>query len=152
MAELLKLSWLIPVFALLGGLTGCLSVKPIYYKDDKAVAVRYVDNYRSLYNDERFEEMYALLSKRVQQEVAKEEFVSQMQKAKQSNGKFLNAHEIKSEVVPVGSAREVRIMYESEFELGPCSEGYAILVDGNNAIIDAAFFNPISARSPSPQR
>jgi hypothetical protein len=107
-------------------LTACLTVKPIHYKEDKAVAVDHVRRFRALYNERKFADAYSLLSARVASEISLKDFVLQMQKLQADNGLFVEGQEVKFEVVPLASAREIRLLYDSKFEKRAFNEGYAI--------------------------
>ena len=121
-------------------LTACLTIKPIHYEDDKALAVNQVRRFRALYNEGKFADAYSLLSVRVASEISLKDFVLQMQKLQAENGLFVEGQEVKFEIVPLASAREVRLLYDSKFEKRAFNEGYAILVDGDNAAIDMFAF------------
>jgi hypothetical protein len=140
------------VSLMVGCLSGlaCFSVKPIYYADDKAVARKQVEKFHQLYNDGSYEQLYELLTKRVKNEVSKDDFVSNFSTLKTDNGQFIEATEVKSEVVPQAAVREVRIKYSSKFEKGWCDEGFAIFVDENDALVDLAMINPANGPA-SPQ-
>jgi hypothetical protein len=130
------------IFFVLSGLvlTACITIKPIHYKDDKAVAVDLVRRFRALYNERNFAGAYALLSPRLAAETSKNDFIAQMQKLQAENGLFVQGKEVKSEIIPLAAAREVRLLYDSEFEKTAFNEGYVILADGENSVIDMIAF------------
>jgi len=122
--------------------SACVSVKPIYYDDDKAVARKKVEQIHQLYNQDDFAAVYDLVTERLKREVTKDVFIATLTEVKQSNGLFLEAKEIDSQVVPDASYREVRLKYSSKYEKGWCNEGFAIFVDGSGAIVDLLMMNP----------
>ena len=138
------------VAAFLSISSACVSVKPIYYDDDKAVARKKVDQIHQLYNQDDFGAIYDLVTDRLKREMPKEDFIAAFTKLKESNGNFIEANEIDSQVVPAASFREVRLKYSSKYEKGLCDEGFALFVDGGNSLVDLLMINPAeTATKPS---
>lgn len=116
--------------------TACVSIKPIYYDDDKKVAEKHVEKFHQLLNEEKYDEIYNLFTQKVQTGQSKEQFVRALKNILAINGKVKNSKLIKSDVKPEASFRLVHMFYETEFEKGKQLEEFDCLVDGNNAIFD----------------
>lgn len=116
--------------------TACISVKPIYYDDDKKVAEKHVEKFHQLLNEEKYDEIYNLFNKKMQTAQSKEQFTKALQNILAVNGKVKNSKLIKSEVKLVESVRLVHMFYETEFEKETRLEEFDCLVDGENAIFD----------------
>ncbi|MEO7660613.1 MAG: hypothetical protein ABIV48_13445 [Pyrinomonadaceae bacterium] len=123
-------------------ISACVSVKPIYYDDDKAAARKKIEQIHQLYNQDDFAAIYELVTVRLKKETTKDEFVAILTKLKKDNGLFVEANEVDSQVVPEASFREVRIKYSSKYENGWCSEGFALIVDDKDAVVDLLMINP----------
>lgn len=132
-------------------ISACINVKPIYYDDDKAVARKKIEQIHQLYNQGDFAAVYELVTDRLKKEMAKDAFVASLTKLKEENGRFLEANEIDSQVVPEASFREVRFKYSSKYEKGWCNEGFALFVDGKDAVVDLLMINPADG-PPQPKR
>jgi hypothetical protein len=143
-AEIEMIRFAVTLFSSLSilGFSACVTVKPIYYEDDKNVVREKVEHAHKLYNNSDYKSIYDLLTDRVKHEVTQEEFVGILERVKADNGNFLEAKEIDSQVVQQGSFREVRLKNSSNYERGNCEEGYAVFVDGGNAIFDLLMINP----------
>jgi len=133
------------VVAFLCAASACISVKPIYYDDDKSLARKKVEQIHQLYNSDDFAPIYDLVTDRLKKEATKEQFVANITKLKQDNGRFVEAKETDSQVVPEASFREVRLKYSSKYEKGWCNEGFALFVDGKEAAVDLIMINPSDA-------
>ncbi len=122
--------------------SACVSVKPIYYDDDKALARKKVEQLHQFYNSDDFTAIYDLVTDRLKNETTREQFVENLTKLKQDNGRFIEAKETDSQIVPEASFREVRLKYSSKYEKGWCNEGFALFVDGKEAVVDLLMINP----------
>ena len=133
-------------------LTGsCVSVKPIYYDEDKVTARGKVHQLHELYNRETFSDIYDMLSDRLKNEQTREQFIASLTRLKADNGRFLQSQETKIQVIPQAATREVDIRFSSEYEKGWCDEGFALFVDGKESVIDVLMINP--SKGPSqPER
>lgn len=123
-------------------ISSCVNVKPIYYDDDKALARKKIEQIHQLYNQDDFAAVYEIMTDRLKKEQSKEAFVASLKQLKEDNGRFLETNEIDSQVVPQASFREVRLKYSSKYEKGWCNEGFALFVDGKEAIVDLLMINP----------
>ena len=135
----------------LAAMSACVSVKPIYYDDDKAVARSKVVQLHVLYNNDDFAAIYELLTDRLKHETTKEAFVASLAKLKVDNGRFVESKDVDSQVVPQASRREVLLKYSSKYEKSWCDEGFALFVDGKDAVVDLLMINP-SAGPAQPKR
>jgi hypothetical protein len=122
--------------------SACVNIKPIHYDDDKAVARKKIEEIHQLYNQGNFTAVYELLTDRLKKEQSKDAFVASLAKLKEDNGRFLEATEIDSQLVPEAAFREVRLKYSSKYEKGWCNEGFALFVDGKGAVVDLLMVNP----------
>ncbi len=128
--------FLTTIFIYLIGTTACISVKPIYYEDDKKIAESQVEKFHQLFNDEKYDEIYNLYTPKVQNQQSKEQFISVLQNFRASFGRIKNSKIVKSEVNPQAATRLVHMFYETEFEKGKKLEEFDCLVDGQNGIFD----------------
>lgn len=118
----------------------CLSAKPIYYSDDKAVAIKAVEKVHQLYNDERYEEILQMfVAKKEENPGERDRFLAAMKKNHTERGKIMGYHETKYQITPRASDRELLLVFGTEFEKGSYGEGFVVLVDGENALLIGYF-------------
>lgn len=122
--------------------TSCVNVKPIYFEDDKTVARKKIEQIHELYNQENFAAVYELLTDRLKKEQTKDQFISSLKQLKESNGLFIEAIEIDSQVVQQAAFQEVRLKYSTKYEKGWCNEGFALFINGKEAVVDLLMINP----------
>jgi hypothetical protein len=116
--------------------TACISVKPIYYDDDKKIAEKHVEKFHQLFNDEKYDEIYNLYTPKIQNAQSKEQFAAALQKLRAEAGRIKNSKIIKTDVKPLASSRLVHMFYETEFEKSKLFEEFDCLVEGENAVFD----------------
>lgn len=114
----------------------CVSIKPVYYDEDKKVAEKQVEKFHQLFNEEKYDEIYNMFTEKEQNQQSKEQFVTALKNILAIQGKVKNSKLVKSEVKPKASFRVVHMFYETEFEKGKQLEEFDWLVDGNDALVD----------------
>ncbi len=124
------------IFILCFGIISCISVKPIYYDDDKKVAESHVTKFHQLFNEEKYNELFDFYTPKGRNQSSKEQFATDLQNLRSKYGPIKNSKLAKSEVKLQASTRLVHIFYETEFEKGRVIEEFDCLVDGQNAIFD----------------
>ncbi len=118
----------------------CFSAKPIYYTDDKAVALKAIDKVHQLYNDEKYEEILTMFLKKQESNPGeRDRFLFAMKKNRAERGKIIGYQETKYQITPKASFRELLFMLRTEFEKGTYEEGVVVLVDGDTAVLDGYF-------------
>lgn len=117
-------------------MSGCFSVKPVYFEDDKRIAQKQIEKFHALFNEKRYEEMYELFTSNKQREISKEQFVSHLKDLYSQAGPVENSKLIKIEVRVEASIRLVHMFYETRFEGGKRFEEFDCLTDGEKASID----------------
>ena len=116
--------------------TACVSIKPVYYDDDKKVAEKHVEKFHRLLNEEKYDEIYNLFTQKVQTKQSKDQFVRAFKSILAINGKVKNSKLVKSDVKPNDSFRVVHMFYETEFEKGKQLEEFDCFVDGDKVVFD----------------
>lgn len=135
-----KAKYFAPIFLFTAAAMACISAKPIYYADDKAVAIKAVEKVHQLYNDEKYEEILQMFVPRKEQNPGeRERFFESMKKNYAERGKIIGYHETKYQITPQSNHRELLFMFRTDFEKGTHGEGYVILVNGEEAVLDGYF-------------
>jgi len=120
--------------------TSCVSVKPVYYKDDKAVALKAVEQVHQLFNDENYEGILQMFARQTEENGGeRDQFLASMKKNRAERGRIVNYKETKYQLTPNASHRELLFLFTTEFEKGIYEEGFVVLVDGENAKLDGYF-------------
>ena len=118
------------------GAISCVSVKPIYFEDDKKVAERHVEKFHQSFNEEKFDGMFELFTPKGRNESSRETFARDLKSLRSRFGRIKNSKLVKSEVKPQASTRLVHMFFETEFDNGKLIEEFDCLVNGDNAIFD----------------
>jgi hypothetical protein len=116
--------------------TSCVSVKPIYYENDKKLADSYVKEFHSLYNNRDYKKIYEMFSDKIKKQQSKEQFISALEKLQNEKGKVVKSEIIKSEIKPLASYRLVHSFYKTTYEKAVKYEEFDCLVDGENTLFD----------------
>jgi hypothetical protein len=117
--------------------TGCVSVSPIYYDDDKAVAKHTVERFHELFNDEKYDEIYDLFSDKGKQVAeTKENFIGHLRNLRNSSGRITSSTPETIDVKPQSSTRLVHMFYSSQFEKKIIREEFDCIVDGKRGLIE----------------
>jgi hypothetical protein len=124
------------LFFLCFGVISCVSVKPIYYDDDKKVAESHVEKFHQLFNEEKYNDLFDFYTPKGRNQSSREQLIIDLQNLRSKYGFIKNSKLVKSEVKPQSSTRLVHMFYETEFEKGKVIEEFDCLVDGQNAIFD----------------
>lgn len=124
------------LFFLCFGLISCVSVKPIYYDDDKKLAESLIEKFHQSFNEEKYPDMFDLYTPKGRNQSGKEQFALDLQNLRSKLGRIKNSKLVQSEVKPQASTRLVHMLYETEFEKGKIIEEFDCLVDGQNVIFD----------------
>jgi len=130
--------------------SGCVSVAPVYYEDDKKTAQKKVEEFHQYYNDKNFKEMYKLMSAETQKVLSEEMFVQKFEKTYTDLGKIIKSDSVKSDVKPQAASRLVTFIYETEFQNGKLEEKFVCSTDGKQAFIEI-YDQPNKVRSKASQ-
>ncbi len=95
---------------------GCLSIKPVYYEHERNVAIKQVEKYHKLYNENKFGEIYEMFTIEQKQEKSEELVVSAIRQFYKKAGKVKNTKLIDSSVRNKLSHKIVNLSYQTEFE------------------------------------
>jgi hypothetical protein len=114
----------------------CVSVKPIYYEDDKKIADNYVKEFHNLYNNRDYKKIYEMFSDKIKKQQSKEQFIFALEKQQNEKGKVVKSEIIKSEIKPLASYRLVHSFYKTTYEKAVKYEEFDCLVDGENTLFD----------------
>jgi|GEM_PF-3945351 len=116
---------------------GCpFSVKPVYFEDDKKIALQLVEKFHSYLDDENFDAIYDLFSNKVRSQQSKEQFINKLKVFRIEVGKVKTARNLKLDVTPQASFRIVHMIFSTQFENRLVSEEFDCLVDGQKATFD----------------
>ena len=124
------------LFLLCFGMISCVSVKPIYYEDDKKVAEGHVQKFHQFLNEEKYDDMFDLFTPTGRNESSRETFTRDLRNLRSAMGRIKDSKLVRSEVKPGASKRLVHMYFETEFENGKLIEEFDCLVDGNTAVFD----------------
>jgi len=124
------------LFFLCFGAVSCISVKPIYYDDDKKLAENHVEKFHQSFNEEKYTDMFDLYTPKGRNQSSREQFIVDLQNLRLKLGRIKNSKLVKSEVKPQSSTRLVHMFYETEFDKGKIIEEFDCLVNDQNAIFD----------------
>lgn len=114
----------------------CVSIKPVYFDDDKKIAMMKVDKFHQLFNDDKFDQMYDLFSLETRKDVSIQEFSKSFQQLKNETGKVKKSNVVSSDIKVEAAYRKVELIYKTEFENFTMREKFQCLVDGKDAVID----------------
>lgn len=130
--------------------SGCVSVTPIYYDDDKKISQQQVEKFHQLYNDENYAEMYKVMSLETRKVLSQESFVKKFEQTRSDLGKVIKSDLVKSDVKPKATTRIVELIYETEFENDKTKELFIFSTDGKQAFIEV-YNQPDKNKSESSQ-
>jgi len=125
------------IFAILGALTtaACLfSAKPIYYENDKRVALEHVAAFHNYLSDGDYERIYELFDKKVTSQQSKEQFIGALRSFQDQAGAFRKHTIVTIDVRPQADFRLVHIILDSEFDRIRTQEEFDCFVDGATAV------------------
>ena len=118
---------------LVAGFSACwASFKPIYNDVEKAKADRMVAQFHELYNESRFEEMYALLDDSMRATVNKEQHMASLKQVYEKWGKVRDSRVSEARVFP-GNPIQIRAIYNTQFEKGQGQEWFTCNIHGEEA-------------------
>lgn len=117
------------VFILLFG-ASCVSVKPISFEMDEAIAERQVGRLHRLMNDKKYDEISGLIN--APDGASREQFIQSLRQLRESAGSITHSKPIKLESEIQGRIRRVHMFFETEFETGKRFEEFVCDVDGND--------------------
>lgn len=116
---------------------GCvLSLKPVYYEEDKKVAFRLVEKFHFYLDDGNFEAIYDLFSNKIRSQQGKEQFINRLKAFRAETGKVKITKNLKTDVTPQASFRIVHMIFSTQFENKLVFEEFDCLVDGQKVTFD----------------
>lgn len=129
-----KLVFLIISVSLL--ITACISVKPIYYDDDKKLAYEKGEEFHQLFSDKKYKEIYQnTFSAESRKLLSFENFLAAFGEYRTNCGKVKNSKLVKEGIQPEASYRRIDLIYETELENCLMRERIVFHVDGEKAEI-----------------
>lgn len=114
----------------------CVSIKPIYFEDDKRIAIKKIESFQNLFNEQKYDEIYTFFSSAARNRQSKDQFITSLQKLHDDVGIVINSRLLKSEIRAEASFRLVHMFYETEFRKGKRFEEFVCLVDDEKVLID----------------
>lgn len=124
------------LFFLCFSVISCVSVKPIYYDDDKKVAESRVEKFHQSFNEEKYDDMFDAFTPKGRNQSSKEQFILDLKNLRSKLGRIKIGKLVKSDVKPQFATRLVHMFYETEFEKGKLIEEFDCIVDRQSAIFD----------------
>lgn len=111
----------------------CVSIKPVYYDDDKKVAENAVQAFFQMLNNEKYNDIYALYDEQARSEQSKESLIQAAKQTLTQYGKVQNSSLVEAKVFPKTSTREVRMEYKAKFDRGERFVWFIWNVNGKQA-------------------
>jgi hypothetical protein len=126
--------------ATLSGLAGCLSIKPIYNKEEIKRAENATQGFHEMFDKEDYAGLYEITDPLAKAEKSKEKFLEIMKLVRSNLGKTVDRQLMSSNVVPKVGFNEVELVYECRFEKGKKIEKLVWYVrDGNAGLYSFVF-------------
>ncbi|MBK8812752.1 MAG: hypothetical protein IPN69_18750 [Acidobacteria bacterium] len=113
----------------------CFRIDPIYFADDKNLAEKKIEYFHELYNDQKFDEMYDLLSVQTKRVLTFDNFSQAYGDVRRNFGKVRKSTRIEEGVKVEAAYRVVRLVFETEFEKARVREEFVCHVTKENAVI-----------------
>lgn len=114
----------------------CVSVTPIYYEDDKSMALERMAQFHTHFNNGEYDDAFELFTPNGRSNQTVEGFSSQLRSFREVSGNFLS-HEVVSEKIQLkGNFRIVNYKVRSKFEKIEILEEFDFIVEGESAHID----------------
>jgi hypothetical protein len=104
--------------------SGCVSVKPFRYDDDKRTADELVRLFHKNYNENDFESMYKISSPKIQSQQDIDGFRESLLVLRKEMGLVVESKIIKTKITTNAANRVVNSVYETKFERGVLEEEF----------------------------
>lgn len=112
-----------------------VSLKPVYYEDDKKLAHKTVEIFHTLYKQGKYDEIYDLFDERLRSGVTQKETVDQLKDLNEKVGTFKTKQIIKETIKPQSNFRIVNLIIKSEYEKASFYEEFDIAIKDDKAQI-----------------
>ena len=123
-------------FVLVALFANCISftpAPPVSYKKERAAAIGAMTQYRTLFNEERYEDLYAMTDSRAKATKSKEAFLELTKAIRTQLGKVVIPVLVDTKVQSQDRFTEVTLTYETTFEHGMQRESFVWYV-GNETV------------------
>lgn len=111
-------------------LTGCVSVKPMYFEDDKKLAMQAVEKYYQLYNEKNFEEIYNGVHEEAKATKDKQKLIAMLGGIYETEGKVGHFDLVASNVkMRNAKERQVELLYKTQHENGKRNETFLVVTN-----------------------